>query len=798
MKLSLDWLSDFVDVSGIAPAELADRLTMASAEVEGFETLERFVDGVVVGEVVALEPIPELGENAGARVATVDAGGATRTTVTTATNVRVGLKAPWAPAGCTIADGVVAEARIGGRPSEGVLCSARELGFGDAHEGVLELPRSLPNGTCIADHVPARDVLFEIDNKSLTNRPDLWGHYGFAREIAAVFGRELRELACDDLDRYAALPAYDVTIVDPSLCRCYTAIAFEVDALAPSPLRIQARLHALGQRTFGTMVDLSNYVMLETAQPTHAFDAAAARAVRVATAGAVTPFRTLDGVERELRPTDLMIWNEARPIGIAGVMGGAESECSATTSRVLLESANFAPASVRRTATRLGLRTDAAQRFEKNLPPALARQGAARILHLLSQNGIPFTPVSRYTVAGDLDEGYRELDLPVNAVERAAGFAIGGERIAEILRALRFRAEIADGVLRLGVPPFRSRQDVSIPADVVEEVMRIYGYDNVPAKLPSPRLAPVAIDNALRREHKAQRALAVAHRFNEVHTYVWFDDAWLARIGFEPGPTLDLLNPSAEGKRRLRTTLVPNLLALIDQNRPQRSRFRLFEAGRVFRPLGPQERDERTHIAGVSFIAGADGDVEAHYLEVKGAVEELAAAIGTGPLTFRRGGGGESEPWKTDGEWAAVYCDGEPAGALGILRGRPLEASAGAGQVIWFELDLSRLPAPTFAEPRYEPPPVYSLSWQDFTLLWGLERSYAELSALLDAFEHPLIRRRAFRGLYKGKDGSESSGSYTFRYDLGAPDRTLSRKDLEEFHAAFLAFLEQRGIRLKQ
>ncbi len=798
MKISLDWLADFVDVSGIAPDVMAERLTLATAEVEGFDTLERFVDGIVVAEIVALEDLSG-GAHAPLAAATVDTGGRTHVTVTSAPNVRVGLKAPYAAAGCRIAGTVVASTRIAGRTSEGVLCSPRELGFGEFHDGVLECPAALPNGTRLSEHVAARDVLFEIDNKSLTNRPDLWGHYGFAREIAAVFGRELRALEQVDLERFAELPEYRITIDDERLCRCYTCVEFEVDALVPSPLKVQARLHALGQRTFGVMVDLSNYVMLETAQPTHAFDAGALSAVRVAIRDRETGFHTLDGAERHLLPTDVMIWNERAPIALAGIMGGADSEVTRATSRVLLESANFAPVPVRRTATRLGLRTDAAQRFEKNLPPSLARAGAGRILHLLEANGIAYAPTSRYSVAGALDDGYRPLDVPIGTIKRAAGFPIPDARIVEILRALRFEAHVdADGTLRLGIPPFRSRQDISIAADVVEEVMRVYGYDNVPVELPSPRIAPVVVDNGLRREHKAQRALAVAHGFTEVHTYVWMDDAWLARIGFDPGATLRLRNPSAEGKWQLRTTLLPNLLALVDQNRGQRSRFAIFETGRTFRPLGERDHEESERVGGLSYTSTSDGDVEAHFLAVKGAVEDLTAATGTGELTFRRGDAGALEPWKSDGEWVLVERAGVKAGELGILRGRALDACAPGGQVVWFELDLDVMPAPTYAEPAYEPPPVYPLSWQDFSLVWSLERGYAELRATIDEFEHPLIRRLEFRGLFKGKDGSEGSGSYMFRYYLGAPDRTLSGEDLEQFHAALLAFLERRGIPLKQ
>lgn len=798
MKISLEWLSDFVDILDIEPDVIAERLTMATAEVEGFETIERAVGGIVVGEVVSVTPIEtETGGDSKLVVATVDTGDRRLETVCGAPNVRPGIKAPFAPLGSRLAGGVeISLAEVGGRKSEGVLCSAKELGFGDSHEGLLLCPASLETGASLSRYISARDVLFEVDNKSLTNRPDLWGHYGFAREIAAIFGRPLRPLAQADLARFADLPAFLVKIEDMDLCSCYTAIEFEVDAMAPAPLHIQARLHMLGQRAFGMMIDLTNYVMLETGQPTHAFDAALVRKIRVATCGSAMTFKTLDGVERQMLASDLMIWNEEHPVALAGIMGGLESEVREATSRVLLESANFKGSQVRRTSTRLGLRTEASQRFEKNQPPANARTASARILQLLEDNGVRYRATSSFSLAGELHDSFRPLNLSVRVIQRAAGFPIPNERILSILGSLGFRAEEAgEGVLQLGLPPFRSEQDISIPADVTEEVLRIYGYDNVPPKLPVAKLKPVYIDNLLQREHKAQRTLSQGHRFTEVHTYIWTDDFWLGKIGFDPSRTLVLKNPSAEGKRQLRTTLMPNMLALVDQNRNMRSRFRLFEVGRIFLPDDEKGCSELTHLAGVSFISSAEEEDEDHYLSVKGAVEDVARVIQCGELQFQKDAGA-SDPWKAGWSWATAWLRNEMVGEIGTLTGPLREICAPGGQVVWFEMNLSRMSGPLFTEATYEAPPVYPLSWQDFTMLWSLKKGYAELRAILENFSHPFIKSLEFHGLYKGQETSEL-GSYTFRFWLGAARKTLDGEDLEQFHKLLLYYLASNGITLK-
>lgn len=798
MKISLEWLSDFVDIADIAPEVIADRLTMATAEVEGYETVERQVEGIIVAEVLSVEPL-EAGADGEAKLvrATVSTGSGTRVTTCGARNVRVGIKAPFAAAGSRLADGSeISVSEVGGQKSEGVLCSPRELGFSDFHDGVLICPPSLANGTSLATYVNSRDILFEIDNKSLTNRPDIWGHYGFARELAAIFGKKLRDLPQVDLSRFDDLRAIPVAIEDENLCPGYTCIEFDVAAMAPSPLSIQARLHALGQRTFGMMIDLTNYVMLETGQPTHAFDAELVSAIRVATSGEERVFQTLDGVERKLRPTDLLIWNERQPVALAGIMGGLDSEVQSSTSRVLLESANFKGSQIRRTSTHLGLRSDASQRFEKNQPTVSTRTAVARILRLLEEHAVDYRPLSRFSTAGRIEDTHRPLRMATSAFKRAAGFPIEDERIVSILRSLEFEADVDEGgELRLGVPPFRSVSDISIEPDIIEEVLRIYGYDNVPPELPAAQIEPVYIDNQLRREHKTQRTLSQGHAFTEIHSYIWTDDFWLEKLGFQPGRTLVLRNPSAEGKRQLRTTLMPNLLALIEQNRSQRQKFKIYEVGHVFKTPDGAACEELTHVAGISFVNSAD-DVEAHYLSIKGAVEDVARVIGGGEPAFRKGEQGGA-PWTADGQWVSVELNGVRIGEMGILGGATLKLCAPGGQVVWFELNLAAMPGPIFAEATYEPLPVYPASWQDFTLVWSVKKGYAALREILDAFKHPLIEELDFRGFYKGSEPSSDNGSYTLRYSLAAPDRTLTGEELEQFRAEFLAYLAQNGISLK-
>ncbi len=611
MQISLDWISDFVDLSDIDYATIADRLTLATAEVEGVEVLTRHVAGVLVGEIVAAEPLSD-----GKRtLVTVDCGKQQFQTVCGAPNARVGLKAPFAPPGTTLAEGVRIEAsEVAGHKSEGILCSARELGMSRWHEILLECPAGIENGTPLAEFLPEQDILIEIDNKSLTHRPDLWGHYAFARELAAIFERPLAPLPLSDISRFDELPAYPLSVDDLDGCPCYACLEFDVRADRPSPLVVQRRLHALGQRTFNLMVDLTNYCMLELGQPTHAFDADRLEAVRVAPMGREGTFTTLDGQERKMLADDLLIWNEKEPVALAGVMGGLNSEVEPRTERVLLESANFKAARIRRTSVRLDLRTDSAQRFEKGQPPINTTLGIQRILHLVEEAGADPRVTSRLTIVGDPKDEIRTIELAPGRLSAMAGCDLQDEQVVKILTSLGFQAErSAGGGLTVGVPPFRSEKDISIEADIAEEVLRVYGYGKIEPQMPEFPLRPLLFNAGLRIQHKLRRVLAASHRFLEVQSYGWTDDVWLTKLGFVPEKAIALKNPATQQASRLRTTIVPNLLALVGVNRAHRDAFRLFEIGEVYSQADDGGCDERTRLSGISYQQVNQPPLEDHF-----------------------------------------------------------------------------------------------------------------------------------------------------------------------------------------
>ena len=816
MFISLDWISDFVDLNDLDPAVIADRLTMATAEVEGFETIHRFVNGPVVGRIIEAERFTTA-EGKTRTKCLVDCGDKTYKTVCGAPNARVGLTAVFVPAGVTLGEKTIEAAEVAGFASEGILASALELGLSSWHEILFELPADTVLGTPLSALIPETDTLIEIDNKSLTHRPDLWGHYGFARELAAIFHRTLAPMPLYDIDRFDSLPAYPVAIADAN-CPCYSALQFGVTAGSvniPSPVVMQRRLHALGQRTYNLLVDLTNYVSLELGQPTHAFDADTVSAIQVAPLEKATKFTTLDGVERSLLPGDMMICDRKadqtlQPVAIAGIMGGLATEVTDRTTRIVLESANFTAIRIRKTAQRLDLRTDASQRYEKSQPAANVKVATKRILQLLADSGTEFQVESRFSLAGDLADEVRTITLAPGRLNALAGIDFPNETVTGILRSIGFSAEFdPSGTLTVGVPPFRSAKDISIPEDIVEEVMRLYGFDNIPPVMPALPLKPLFVEKSIQMEHKARRLLAGGYGFFEVHNYGWFNDPFLSKIGYEPGETLTLQNPAAQPESRLRITLVPNLLAQVPKNRPNRDAFRIFELGRVYLPKGKfddqtpcrdsaEKCQELPRLAGVSYRAGGQ-TLEDHYLEIKGALEDLGAlfARDTAPIEFAAKGGSPT-PWQGEGEWVEIKQQGRVIGSLGVAGKKLLQTLIPeGGQIVWFELALDQFVGDLYPEVKFVEPPKFPGSWQDFSLVWPLSEGYEKLAAVLDRFNDPILLSREFLTSYKGKGLEPGTASYSFRFVIGAKDRTLTGEEIDAFHAKALEFFKQHSIAIR-
>ncbi|MGM9937093.1 MAG: YtpR family tRNA-binding protein, partial [Candidatus Ornithomonoglobus sp.] len=382
MFLSMNWISDFVDLSGLDKVKLINQFSLSTAEVEN-EIFFKGSDlsGIVAAEIKSVEPHPDSKK---LHLLKVDAGDGQLTDVVCgAPNVRVGMKTAFAKVGARIGEIEITPRPLAGYMSNGMCCSEKEIGISDNHDGIMEITDDIPNGTDLKSVYAIDDIIFEVDNKSLTNRPDLWGHYGIAREFAALSGRPLKPIETVDLSKYNDLPKVDMKIED-KLCQRYSCLQVENISTNVSPVNMRIRLYYCGMRAINFLADLTNYLMLEMGQPMHAFDSRKVSRIRIKRFDKPFVFQTLDGVERNIDEDTLMICNDNTPVAIAGIMGGLDSEIVDDTTTLTLESATFDSVSVRKSTVRLSHRTDASMRYEKSLDPEMTVTAIGRFVKLMT------------------------------------------------------------------------------------------------------------------------------------------------------------------------------------------------------------------------------------------------------------------------------------------------------------------------------------------------------------------------------------------------------------------------------
>ena len=582
MHISLNWLKDYVEIpKKHSAADLAKLITLRSCEVEGVIEQKLRFDKIVTAKITKIDPHPDADK---LRLPTVSIGKQEFRIVCGAPNIEVGQVVPLALEGAKVLlDGdefEIKKTKIRGVESSGMLCSARELGFGDDHTGILILPDNTKVGKALTEVMGLDDIILEIDNKSLTHRPDLWGHVGMAREVSAILNTKFvqpktPEIAVKEEENF------EVKVEDPDLCPRYMGLVMQGVEIKDSPNWMQTRLRAAGLRAINNIVDITNYVMLELGQPLHAFDLKKIpnKKIVVRRAKKGEKITTLDDEERELSTENLLITNGEKPIAIAGVMGGENTEIDETTKAVFLESANFEASNNRRTSAALGLRTESVMRYEKSLDPALSEASLKRMVALIKESCPKAYVASRvYDVCA-----WREpkITLKVNAkdISCQAGIEIDKKEVKDILTRLGFEV---DSKLNVKVPSWRATKDVSLPVDLVEEVVRIHGYENIPYTLPKTEDEPPAVNALWNLERRLKKTIAFSCALYEVINFSFVGEELLRKFGINPDTCVKLANPLASDQTMLRPDLLPNLLLCAQRNARFQDEVRIFEYGSVF------------------------------------------------------------------------------------------------------------------------------------------------------------------------------------------------------------------------
>lgn len=811
MKLSWRWLSRHVDLAGLTPQRVVEDLTLSVCEVEGLEPFAPALGAVTVGHVVAREKHPDADKLS---LCTVDVGaGEPLGIVCGAPNVRAGLKVAVAQVGTTLpGDLKIKRSKIRGVESNGMICSERELGLGEEHDGIWELPSDAPVGRSVAEGLGLADWVIEIDNKSLTHRPDLWGHRGMAAEIAALHGRSLKPLQ-------GALPAtgkgaaWPVRIESPA-CSRYVALPIDGARATRSPDWLRQLLLAVGQRPIDVLVDLSNFVMLDLGQPNHLFDRArlSSEGIVVRQARAGERLTTLDGVERKLAESDLLVCSGSEPVALAGVMGGAGSKVEGATDALLFEAAAFAPAIVRRTSARLGLRTDASARFEKSLDPHLPLVAAGHFVHLLRELQPELRLPAPATDVGSWKDPALTLRLSTARTRALLGAEIADARIGEILTRLGFAVKPAAGGFEVRVPSARATKDVTLEVDLIEEVGRHFRYGNVPERALLAEITPPARDAHWQRRLLARELedrLAGAARFHQVLSYSFVPDTMLAALGLADQPHVEVLNPVAEGLTRVRRSVLPSLLSRLADNRRVREDVRLFEIGKGYLPEQARESGEprEVHELGIVWCGAPHTPArfdDTRLARLQALVEDLFLRCERPAPAWRTASDAERPAWAHPGR-SAVACLAEgaaPAALLApldpaLMRALSLEGEL-ESEVACAVVSLDVLLQTPRAPRTWRAPAAFPGAKLDVALALPASVAAAQAQAAIlragkgQAFEPELF------DVYQGGALGEGRRSLAWHVTLQVPDRSPSEKDVAKFLERLAREAEALGGELRR
>jgi phenylalanyl-tRNA synthetase beta chain len=794
MYISMNWISEFTDLSGINIKELIGRFTLATAEVEGIHEKGKDIRGVVVGKIIEINDHPNSKK---LHLVKVDIGKEIVSCVCGAPNVFVGAVVPFATLGGQVGELEIKEATIAGEISHGMCCSEKELGISDDHSGLMILEDIYPLGTDIKEIMQIDDIIFEVDNKSLTNRPDLWGHYGIAREISVLTKRPLKPLEVKDASLYKDLKAIDVKVENIDKCYRYSCISIGNITKKKSPVNMRIRLSYCGMRPINLLADLTNYLMMELGQPMHAFDHKKVSAIRVKTYPEAINFTTLDSVERKVDTDTLLICDEKEPVAIAGIMGGELSEITDATDSVLLESANFDGVSVRKSATRMGLRTDASARYEKTLDPELTIPAIERFVKLLTDidPGVEVTSaltdcyVKRYeTIKIDFDKAY---------VDKYTGIDITSDQIEETLTALGFGVTRNKDSFSLIVPSWRATKDVTMKADIIEEITRIYGYDNFDICSTKSYLVPVRHSVERSDEYRMKELLCERYAMNEVHSYIWYDNKLNKELGIQTEPNLRIVNSLASENDTIRSTMIPSLLGFVSRNVDSFPEMGMFEVGRVADGLREDGlANERKRLA---FVVASKRLTEKEvYFKCKDIIEQLVQAIKNISPSFKVKEELTKYNYIHPVNNAAIMVKEQEVGFFSILDPRVKNRIDKKLNVAFAEVDLEYLATVAADALRYTEVSKYPGVTYDLSLLTEKAIRYENIISYLKEYRCDYLQGIKLIDIFEDEKLLPGKKSVTIRLEFGSMERTLEGSEIQNMVDDMLALLATKGIEIRK
>ncbi len=799
MKVPVSWLKEYVDFEDTI-AGLADKLTFAGLEVEGIETIGSDFAGVVVGEVRAVEPHPDADK---LRLCTVDFGGPeTMRVVCGAPNVAVGGKYPFAPVGTTLPGGfTLKKAKIRGVESMGMLCAKDELGLGSDHSGLLVLDAALKPGTPFVEVCGAPETVIELE--ITPNRPDCLSLIGVAREMAVLYGSALK-LPKIEIAETANPVAEEVSVSveEPAKCPRYTARVLKGAKVGPSPEWMQKRLEAAGLRPINNVVDITNYVLLETGHPLHAFDKAlvAGNQIVVRAAKPGETMKTLDGVERKLTGAMLVIADAEKPSAIAGVMGGGDSEIRETTATILIEAAAFETSTIRHTAKALGLSTDSSYRFQRGVSPGSVEWASRRAAALMCE-------LAGAEVCKGIIDVYPQPKPPVcipfswARIEGMIGSGVSATEMKRIFQALEIGIEADDGETAVAVAP-SFRLDLEREVDLVEEIARIHGVDNVPAKTPLAKVVPGTDDRRIRAVSDLRNVLQ-GLGVSEIMNYTLVNHPLLDLFNTQNRASREELpHPISADQSVLRTSLIPQLVESLGRNQSRQiDEACFYELGRVFNRVDGRPVQAETVSLGMMGPVGrpllakrAPVADEEMFTWMKGLVEKLFAAQKR-TASFKAEDRPEFEP----GMAVAVFADGEPAGCMGLVNKAARAEWRLNGPVAAAELQLEALLKNVFQLRKVKDLAQFPSMSRDIALILDQSVQHGDVVALIEKADPSDLESFGLFDVYQGKSIGPGKKSMAYTFTYRSATQTLTDKKVNKTHQKLIETLcQELGATLRE
>ena len=800
MFISLNWLKDFVEIpSSMTSEELGLRLTMHTVEIDGVEKQGKNLSGVVVGEILKIKNHLNADKLS---IAQVDVGEKKPRQIIFGqmVDVNVGFKIPMALAPTILPSGVkIIKTKLRGEISEGMFCLDQELGLLKEGVSIRFFNRSIKNGTPIIKALGLKDMIFEVDNKSITNRPDLWGHYGIAREISAFLKVKLKEqnINLKNLKKYTG-KKISVEIKNLELCQRYMAIEMSGIKIELSPEWMQKRLIAVGMKPINNIVDITNYVILELGQPLHAFDRNSVDKIIVRQAKKSEVIETLDGEKKELDKEILVIADGKKPIAIAGVIGGAVSGITEKTDSVIIDSANFDFLSIRKTSQKIGTRTESSMRFEKGLDPNLCEIAIARAVELIKEI-CPQAKIASYLIdKKQFKESLKIIKLNLEWLDKKIGVDITEKKVIEILTSLGFKIKKdknQKNILIVEIPSWRAGRDITISEDLVEEIVRIYGYDNLKLKMPRAEIKAPLIQQEQILERKIKNILAGAPALSEVYNYSFAGEKQLTKLGIDFSNYIRLANPISSRQTMLRQDLAVNLIENIKTNQANFNEIRLFEIGSIyFSEDGEIYKDSKNReklprqekMLGVVLAGGEKADL---FKETKGIIECLLSQF---DLTASFGQAKNAANW-ADKKFAAQIKVGKTEiGLINVLKSATAKNIGIKKDAVFTEINLKKLfrEIEKAGSKKYKKSEKYPPVVRDLAFVIGAKLPYSDIRKEILKFNKDIRSVELFDEFVGGKLG-DGKKSLAFHIIYQA-SRTLVSEEVDDLQGKLVSHLRNR------